>query len=385
MSNVTNIDDAAILSDEDFLNELGNPSFLASEEDNSDALGEQDEPEQAEGEGQEAEQGVEASEQEEQEALEEDEQLEEQDSEQEGEEQEESEAKEPEEDEEAVNEADQFFKAVTQPFKANGREMSVKTPEEAIKLMQMGANYAKRMSELKPNMQVIKTLDNAKLLDHDKINYMVDLMNGDQKAIMKLLHETKFDIDTVEDLESQSQDYQASNKIVPTQAIELDEVIANNQGDEDFTRVMTDVRSWDDSALNKMAEEPQVLNHLTQHQKKGIYSKVVNELTRLRTLNDASVTGLDDLDAYIKVGDMLDKQGAFADQATPAVKPDANAQAVKDAVQNAIDKRKPKKPAANKKAAANVKATPAKRPIKAPSMEDLAALDDEAFMKQLNL
>lgn len=385
MSVNTDVENAAVLSDEDFLNQLGNPSFLASEEEQEEELEsekeeEESNPESEELEGQEEEEVEGEGNSDEGEEQEEEEQN--PNSEEEGED---DPNKEGEEEEAELSEAELFHQTITKPFKANGKDISVKTPDEAIKLMQMGAGYAKRMSELKPNLQVIKTLDKAKLLDHDSINFMVDLMSGDKNAIMKLLHESKFDIDAVEDLESQSQNYTKSNKIVSAEAVDLDEVIASGRDDEDFSAIMQDVKQWDDSALTKMASEPQVLSHLTQHRKKGIYNTVVSEVTRLRALNDAAIAGKDDLDAYIYVGDMLDRQGAFSNENQPAGKSNANAQAVKDAVKTAIEKRKPKKPAPNKQSAANVKGTQGKRPIKKVSDEDLAALDDEAFMKQLGL
>jgi len=57
------------------------------------------------------------------------------------------------------------FKKVTAPFKANGVDMQVKDPDDVVRLMQMGANYQKKMSQLKPNLKLIKLLENNELLD----------------------------------------------------------------------------------------------------------------------------------------------------------------------------------------------------------------------------
>jgi len=46
--------------------------------------------------------------------------------------------------------SDDFFKKVSAPFKADGKDVQVRTPEEAVRLMQMGVNYSKRMKEMKP-------------------------------------------------------------------------------------------------------------------------------------------------------------------------------------------------------------------------------------------
>ena len=57
------------------------------------------------------------------------------------------------------------YKKVSEPFKANGVDMQVKDPKDMIRLMQMGANYQKKMSQLKPNLKLIKMLEKNELLD----------------------------------------------------------------------------------------------------------------------------------------------------------------------------------------------------------------------------
>ena len=57
------------------------------------------------------------------------------------------------------------YERLTQSFKANGKEIAVANVDEAISLMQMGANYNKKMAALKPNLKLLKLLENNKLLD----------------------------------------------------------------------------------------------------------------------------------------------------------------------------------------------------------------------------
>ena len=40
---------------------------------------------------------------------------------------------------------EEFYNQIMTPFKANGKMISLKTPDEAIKLMQMGANYTRKI------------------------------------------------------------------------------------------------------------------------------------------------------------------------------------------------------------------------------------------------
>ena len=76
------------------------------------------------------------------------------------------------------------------PFKANGREITVKSVDDAIALMQMGANYNKKMSALKPNLKLMKLLENNGLLDETKIGFLIDLEKKNPDAINKLIKDS---------------------------------------------------------------------------------------------------------------------------------------------------------------------------------------------------
>ena len=88
-----------------------------------------------------------------------------------------------------VNYEAEYRKVVGTPFKANGKEITVDSAEDAIKLMQMGANYHKQMQQLKPAKRVIAMLEQAGLMDEQKLNHVIDIMNGNSQAIHKLIQE----------------------------------------------------------------------------------------------------------------------------------------------------------------------------------------------------
>lgn len=76
--------------------------------------------------------------------------------------------------EQSVN-YEQEYKRILAPFKANGKEVEVKSVDDAITLMQMGANYQKKMAALKPNLKILKILENNGLLDEGKLSFLIDL------------------------------------------------------------------------------------------------------------------------------------------------------------------------------------------------------------------
>src|SRR5215207_849386 len=78
---------------------------------------------------------------------------------------------------------DDFMAEVLKPFKANGREMSVTSPEEVRTLMQQGANYNKKMQGLKPHLALVKQLEQNNLLSDEKIGFLIDLSKKNPEAM----------------------------------------------------------------------------------------------------------------------------------------------------------------------------------------------------------
>ena len=77
-----------------------------------------------------------------------------------------------------------FYEMVTKPIKANGKTVEIRTPEEAIKLMQMGANYTRKMQDIAPHRKVIMMLEDNGLLDTDKLSFLIDLEKMNPDAII---------------------------------------------------------------------------------------------------------------------------------------------------------------------------------------------------------
>lgn len=52
--------------------------------------------------------------------------------------------------------------------------MQVNSVDEAIQLMQMGANYTRKMQELQPHRKTLLMLENNGLLDEGKLSFLID-------------------------------------------------------------------------------------------------------------------------------------------------------------------------------------------------------------------
>ena len=78
---------------------------------------------------------------------------------------------------------EEFFKTITKPFKANGKDFQVLDPNDAISLMQKGTDYVKKMTEIKPLRRIGKLLEENKLSEDD-LAYLIDLKNKKPEAIL---------------------------------------------------------------------------------------------------------------------------------------------------------------------------------------------------------
>ena len=76
-----------------------------------------------------------------------------------------------------------FFKQVMAPFKANGRTIELKSPDEAIRLMQMGAGYGRKIQDLQPHLKVLRMLEKNELLDENKLSFLIDVNAKNPEAI----------------------------------------------------------------------------------------------------------------------------------------------------------------------------------------------------------
>jgi hypothetical protein len=262
---------------------------------------------------------------------------------------------------------------VLEPFQANGSTMKVNNAEEAIHLMQMGANYTKKMQSLKPNLTIMKALEKAGLLSQEKINHLIDLATGDSGAINKLIKDKEIDPMTIG--ETEGKDYVPSDHSVSAGEIELDEVIDRIKHTPTYaTTVDVVTKEWDVESKTKMLAEPRYIESLNQQMESGVYQQVQSEVTRARALGQ--LNGVSDFQAYNHIGQLMMDKGALTGvaprQPTPA------ARTVKPNVGKAND------PARNnrRKAAAPTKGQPAQSRTKRDF--NPLALSDEEFEK-LNL
>ncbi len=202
------------------------------------------------------------------------------------------------------------YNQVTAPFKANGATMQVKSPEDIVRLMQMGAGAQKQMAKLKPNLKLIKMLENNNLLDERRLNNLIDLSKNDSKAIAKLVKDSGVDPEEI-DIENAST-YQPNNYTVTDSEYELDQILDSIKHTETFDKTIDLLTSeWDDKSKTFVSENPNVIKVINDHMLNGVYDKVNAVMQQDKALG--KLAGVSDVDAYKQIIDMLAKNGELVD------------------------------------------------------------------------
>jgi len=205
------------------------------------------------------------------------------------------------------------YKKLTAPFMANGREISVENVDDAIALMQMGANYNKKMAALKPNLKLLKLLESGGLLSEEKIGFLIDLEQKKPDAINKLIKDSGLD---PMDLDAdKAGNYKPTHRAVDDREIELDSVLEEIQSTKSYQRTMSVVaQEWDDKSKQTVANAPQLLKVINGHIETGVFDVIRAEVDRERVFG--RLNGLSDIEAYRQVGDAINARGGFAHLST---------------------------------------------------------------------
>ena len=144
-----------------------------------------------------------------------------------------------------------FFKKITSPFKADGKDMQVRSAEDAIRLIQQGVNYSRRMQELKPMKALNRMLTDHGLADPAKISFLIDVSKGDKAALTKLLKDHKvdpMDLDTSGEVRYQAKSYSGSPEENAFRNA-LDSAMASDEGKALVSEIHT---TWDDASKQQL-------------------------------------------------------------------------------------------------------------------------------------
>lgn len=234
-----------------------------------------------------------------------DEELDGEDDDSEGAEEEGETDKQPEEG--AVSAEDQLAKLLG-PLQASGQTIQARTIEEAIQLQQMGAHFTKRMQQLQPNLRHLKALEQADLLDDDKLNYLIDLSNKDPKAIRHLVQEAGIDVMDLQMDEGEKSDYTANDHAVDPQVMAVQQALESIEHTETFSRTVDVIgKQWDTASKEVIQKDPQIIKDLNEQMASGIFDKINEEVQRISVFG--GLGHLSNIEAYLAVGRKMQADG----------------------------------------------------------------------------
>lgn len=200
------------------------------------------------------------------------------------------------------------YERLLAPFKANGRDIAVGSVDDAVALMQMGANYSKKMAGLKPHLRIVKMLEKQGLLDEQKLSYLIDLQSNNPQAITKLVKDSG--LDPLEMDTEKASDYRPKSYVVDEREIELDSVLEDIKESPTYQRTLSIVSTdWDDASKQVIATTPQLLKVINEHVSNGVYDMISKTIENERVFG--RLQGMSDIEAYRKVGDAIQAQGGF--------------------------------------------------------------------------
>ena len=261
-----------------------------------------------------------------------------------------------------------FYNTIMKPFKANGKTIELRSPEEAIQLMQMGANYTRKMQEISKHRKTIATLQENGIKTDEDLAFILDIKNKNPEALQKFFKDNDidpFDVDTSAEVNYKPKVKMVSEEVLETRAI-LDELNSDPDGAKTL-RLIAD--TWDEESTRFMWNNPSAFRIIHEQRLSGVYDQIMNEINRQTTLGTLSTTG-SILEKYNIVGNQLFGAG----------------QPQNDTTRKPIDTRvgsRSSTPSSNRKAKAARSPGATGKRSSSLVLEDLMDLDDDKFLEAM--
>ena len=198
------------------------------------------------------------------------------------------------------------YKRIMAPFKASKRMMQVNNIDDAISLMQKGADYHSKMKTLSPHLKMVSMLEKEGLLNQDKLNNLIDLSKQNPQAIAKLIKDSgidPLDIDTDEEVIYKPNNYGVSDK-----EFKINQVIDDIKNTSSFDKTINILsKEWDSESKNVISDNPEIISIINDHVSNGVYDKVQSIVDTERALG--RLTNVSDVEAYRHVAEQMQQQG----------------------------------------------------------------------------
>ena len=251
------------------------------------------------------------------------------------------------------------YESLFKPFKANGKEIAPRSMEDIVSLMQMGANYTKKMQLMAPMKRAVESLNKAGI-NEEELNFLIDIHNGDQEAIKALLKRSKID---PMDMDLEDTNYRPNANLASDEDVEFSDAIQDAH--DSLPRINEILKdTWDAKSKEQLLQNPALIRGLHEEIQMGRFDGVQKIVESEKMFG--RYKGVSDIDAYI---DVVTKLVAQQQQQQGMAKP----QAAKSAAP------RQSKPVPDKSKAAPTRAKAKSSKKGQMTVEDLFSLSDEEF------
>lgn len=274
---------------------------------------------------------------------------------------------------------DVYDRLFNQPVKANGKNLKLTNVDDVIRLVQMGANYNLKMAGIKEQIPYLKMLERNDLLDEGKLSYLIDLHEGKQGAIARLLKEHNVDLyDFDTDTEKA---YVPQNRSVSMQEIQIEDAIKEISTSDKFLDTMKIIQEvWDEPSRDVVREDPEKIKILNEHIETGIYAAVSTEVERMQLLGHIP-DNVPAIQVYETVGQMMYEKGLL-NGLTPADSAPKHQEVSSTSEESYMNQEKRQQEEALKRKRRAATATTAKSTVSKPTKAiSPLSLSDEEFAK----
>jgi len=203
-------------------------------------------------------------------------------------------------DQETFNKIPKEYQEIFNPIKANGTEIQP-TPQEMVKLIQLGSSYYADRQTIKPQLELVKMLEKAGVQDKDKLTLALDIVNGDKNALTKFLQDNEID---PMDLDDEDVKYQPdTSKYYDPDSIKLEEIETQLKQSKNYDFIIDTVSNLDEKSKDAFMSEPDKLIALNQHIESGFYQQVVDQINRSKMLGQLGNESF--IESYERIGNSL--------------------------------------------------------------------------------
>ena len=211
-----------------------------------------------------------------------------------------------------------------EPIRASGREVKLRDANHARNLIEMGVDYNKKMQNMRPHMQTLKTLEKEGLLgDTEQLNLLLEARQGNPDAIKKLISQANIDVLDIADDDENAGSYTPGNHMVSEQEVAVGEALSaikQSPKYNDTIDVMQNV--FDQKSREIISDNPEYIASLNSDIERGVYDQVMEAVQYKKDIR-AVPTGMSDIELYIAtVQEMSRNQHQSETTAAPTAQPE---------------------------------------------------------------